>query len=288
MTPPQKNNPQEPKVFVPEHMTAEPADFQGNQGRGRFVLLPGSDGRAAQIAKRFSGLRVKTHPRCHNLFLGTLATAAGEVDVACISTGMGCASLDIIAHELHALGARRFLRIGTSGSLQPDVLRTGAVVVSTAAVRDESTSRRYLPVEIPATPSVDVLMAAFEEAKETAHPIAFGVTHTKDSLHAREFGAGPMAPENRRFMELLQAGNVLASEMECAQLFTLRALWERQQREKGGPAVQVGAVLAIVGDDAPFAPKELQSEAIEKAIDFALRVVARLEANARKGTKALV
>ncbi|MCA2961190.1 MAG: uridine phosphorylase [Silvanigrellales bacterium] len=272
--------------FVPEHMNAEPGDFSGNGGRGRFVLMPGSDGRAAQIAERFDGVQVKRHPRCHNLYLGSLSTAEGSLDVACISTGMGGASLDIIANELYALGARRFLRIGTAGSLQPEVLRTGAVVVPTASVRDESTSLRYLPVEIPATPSVEVLMASHAEAQASPFPISFGVIHTKDSLHAREFGAGPMAAENGRFMELLRAGNVLASEMECAQLFTLRALWERRQRDEGGPQVQAGAVLAIVGDDAPFAPKEHQSQAIQKAIDFALRVVARLEGSARALEKA--
>ena len=82
-------------TFKPEHVNAEASDFEGNQGRGRIVLLPGSDGRAAQIAERFASVRVKKHPRAHNLDLGTIATSAGAIDVAAVSTGMGGGSIGI-------------------------------------------------------------------------------------------------------------------------------------------------------------------------------------------------
>jgi len=268
-------------TFEPEHMNAQAEDFVGNAGRGRVVFLPGSDGRAAQIAEHFAAVSIKRHPRGHNLYVGTLPGAAGAIDVACISTGMGGASLDIIGNELFSLGARRFLRVGTAGSLQTGRIRSGAVVVPTAAVRDEGTSRRYLPLEVPVTPSVDVLVAAHAVAQARVSgggsPVFLGVIHSKDSLHAREFGAGPMALENRRFMDLLRAGNVLASEMECAQLFTLRAVWEKLCLDANQPLPQVGAVLAIIGDDQPFADKTVQSAAIRDAIDFAIALVLALE-----------
>ncbi|MDY0004135.1 MAG: uridine phosphorylase, partial [Polyangia bacterium] len=198
--------------FVPHHLTAEPADLEGNHGRGRYLLLPGSDGRAALIAERLSDLVVKRHPRAHNLYLGRLEGDGGQVDLGVISTGMGTPSLDIIVTELFRLGARRFLRVGTCGSLQPRVLRQGALVVPTAAVRDESTSRRYLPPEFPAVASRKVLraveLAVEERGEEDVH---FGICHSKDSLFAREFGAGPLASENGRYMEILARGGVLAS-----------------------------------------------------------------------------
>jgi uridine phosphorylase len=258
-------------------MNAEADDFVGNGGRGRFVFLPGSDGRAARIAERFSALRVRKHPRAHNLYLGTLPTPVGTLDVACISTGMGGGSIDIVVNELWRLGARRFLRVGTAGSLQPGRVRAGALVVPTAVVRDEGTSRRYLPVEVPATPSIDVLMAARDLAHSKSSPMVFfGITHSKDSLYAREFGAGPQAPENARYMELMRAGGVLASEMECATLFTLRAVWDGETPHDA-PAPQVGAVLAVVGDDEPFADARAQSDAIERAIEFALALAVELD-----------
>ena len=40
------------KNFEPMHIEATRADLAGNSGIGRYVLLPGSDGRASQIAER--------------------------------------------------------------------------------------------------------------------------------------------------------------------------------------------------------------------------------------------
>jgi uridine phosphorylase len=268
--------------FVPHHLCAEPADFVGNSGRGRFLLLPGSDGRAASIAERLTGVTVKRHPRAHNLYLGRLEGEEGPVDVGVVSTGMGTPSLDIVATELFRLGARRFVRVGTCGSLQPRFLRQGALVIPTAAVRDESTSRRYLPPEFPAVASRAFLRAVEEGLAERGEAeVHLGICHSKDSLFAREFGAGPLAPENRRYMEILAQGGVLASEMEAAHLFVLGSVFGQEARQAGEAGeVLCGAVLAVIGDDQPFADPALAASTVERAIDFALdtlRVLARAD-----------
>lgn len=267
--------------FVAHHLSAEPGDFHGNQGRGRFLLLPGSDGRAAAMAEQFRGLTVRRHPRAHNLYLGTIDGDAGPVDVGAISTGMGTPSLDIIATELFRLGARRFVRVGTCGSLQPRTLRQGALVVPTAAVRDESTSLRYLPAEFPAVASLAFLRAAETARAERGEPeVHLGICHSKDSLFAREFGAGPLAPENARYMAILKGGGVLASEMEASHLFVLRSLFLQELIEAApahatpsDDAVLAGAVLAVIGDDEPFADPALAKKTVDRAIDFTLAVL---------------
>ena len=58
-------------------------------------------------------MEVRPSDRGHNVYLGKL----GEIDVGVCSTGMGAPSTDIIITELIRLGARRFLRIGTAGSV---------------------------------------------------------------------------------------------------------------------------------------------------------------------------
>lgn len=89
-----------PKVsFKPVHMNATPDDLAGNNGIGRYLFLPGSDGRAKEVAQHFSNLSVKVHPRGHHLYLGTLLFAGKTIDVASIATGMGCPSTEIILHE---------------------------------------------------------------------------------------------------------------------------------------------------------------------------------------------
>ena len=50
-------------VFKPEHINACPEDFEGNDGIGRYILLPGSDGRAKKMSEKFKNVSVKEHSR---------------------------------------------------------------------------------------------------------------------------------------------------------------------------------------------------------------------------------
>ena len=135
-------------AFTPEHMTASEKDFEGNNGIGRYVLLPGSDGRAEKIAQNFSDVTVTRHSRRHNVYKGTLEHLGKSIDVAAVSSGMGTPSLDIIVNELGQLGVKRFLRVGTAGLLQPDYMNAGDFVIGTGAVRDDGATPVLCPPRI--------------------------------------------------------------------------------------------------------------------------------------------
>ncbi|MFH1530515.1 MAG: nucleoside phosphorylase [Pseudomonadota bacterium] len=271
---------QRKKKFKPHHITATEADFVGNGGVGRYVLLPGSDGRAKVIAERFQDVTVRESDRGHNVYLGTLQGHGGPVDVAAVASGMGCPSLDIIVTECIKLGASRFLRVGTSGSLQPDVIRPPSLVLATGAVRDEGTSRNYAPLEVPALASLEWIRAIETAAGNLGidGEVYAGPVHSKDSLFAREFHQGPMAEENVRYMERLAALGVLASEMEAAHLFVLGAvhgnpiapLADKEERREG---ILTGCILAVIGDHKRFASKTIQAKAVSTAIDLALEAI---------------
>jgi uridine phosphorylase len=85
---------------TPHHLTIGPEHCAGNERFGRLFLLPGSDGRARQIADHFTDLQVVPSPRQHNAYLGRLAGRDGFLDVGTVATGMGCPSVDIIVTEL--------------------------------------------------------------------------------------------------------------------------------------------------------------------------------------------
>jgi|GEM_PF-345029 len=285
--------------FKPHHMSITRDDIAGNDGIGRYILLPGSDGRAASIAEHFSGLQVREHGRRHNYYSGTLdcsgrlAGESGTVDVAVVSTGMGCPSVDIIVNELIRLGARRLLRVGTAGSLQPGRIPIGSIVVASAAVRDEGTTRHYMPVEVPAVASPAMVAAALEACRACGVTDRFsGIVHTKDSLYAREMGAGPRGAENDRFMEQLTAAGVLASEMETAMLFTLAQIFSQEAASAGWSAaasanwsaaasagwsapasVEAGAVLGIIGDHEAFGNDEQIARTTGIAVEVGLETV---------------
>lgn len=260
--------------FRPIHLTASPSDFEGNQGKGRFLLLPGSRARAEKIAQAFDNHQVRTHPRGHDLHLGTLNVAGKVLDIGSISTGMGCPSIDLIVTELIALGAKVMLRVGTSGSLQSHV-HAGDLVVATGAVRDEAASDDYLPREFPALPSFDLLLAA-QRAKshcQLGGAVHFGPVHTKDTLYGREFAFGPRQSAHEEYNRLLTQAGVMASEMECAHLFVLGQLGPKAA---GGP-VTVGAILAVIGErDKPFSKTPQAAQAEGDAIALAVATLAEL------------
>ncbi len=236
-------------AFQSLHINASEDDIAGNEGIGRYIFFPGSDGRAKKIATHFSNLIVKSHSRGHHLYLGTLNHKGLTIDVAAISSGMGCASMEIILHELFQLGGKRFLRIGTAGSLQEQV-EIGDIVNATASVRDEQTTSDYMPKEIPALASLDVVFAILQAVKvrRLEDRVHTGLVHCKSSLYAREFSAGPRVVENEQYLRMLTKCGVLASEMETAALFTQTQLYHYQLSQQGkGPQYQVlaGAILGI-------------------------------------------
>jgi uridine phosphorylase len=265
--------------FEPMHLSAQPGDFAGNDGRGRYILVPGSNHRAARIAERFTTLdTVRRHKRGHDVYLGTLTGAHGPIDVAVVSTGMGAPSAEIIITELFELGGRRFLRVGTSGTMQPGQVLPGEYVAVTAAVRDEGASRCYAPLEFPAVAAPEWVVAVGQAAEALSLRCHAGVVHSKDAFYAREFGYGPLADDHARYRALLTSFGVLASEMEASLLFTLGSVFGQTLRATG-EKVLMGAALTILGETHEYTDMAAQKdEAVNGLIELGLEAVRRLDA----------
>lgn len=261
--------------FQPHHIGATQADLAGNQGIGRYVFLPGSDSRAKEIASQFNKMKTLKHPRGHHVYIGTLEADGHKIDVASVSSGMGCPSTEIIVHELYNLGVKRFLRIGTAGTLQPGLIKIGDTINVQASVRDEDTSRRYAPIEVPAIASLEFVSSSIVAAEHLnlSQHLYTGVVHCKSSLYARELAAGPRAAENQAYLNLLAESGVMATEMETATLFIQSQLYNYQLRQQGeGPAYRVlsGALLGIIGEFEKSAEAET---AVKNSIEIALESV---------------
>lgn len=262
-------------TFEPHHIHACREDFLGNGDVGRYVFIPGSNDRAQSIAdKYFTNVVVRQSKRGHHLYLGDMEINGKTFKVASISTGMGTPSVDLILSELIILGAKRFLRVGTAGSMQPDV-RVGDVVFATASVRDESTSVNYVPYQFPAVASLDFTCAANNVRKEVDYRVRMGVVHTKDSLFAREFLCGPSGQDSISFVNKMKAYGVMATEMESSHIFVLSKIYAKLL----GYSIKSGCVLGVIGDDDPFSnDKEAQDLAIQNAVDFGVRLIKNMAA----------
>ncbi|MCP9486388.1 MAG: nucleoside phosphorylase [Gaiellaceae bacterium MAG52_C11] len=144
----------------------------------------------------------------------------GEVVVSCLSPGGGAMATQM--ENLIYLGVRRFLIVGTCGSINPE-LRPGDTVVADSALRDDGISQHYLPPGryVDGSPEIaDSLHALLPRARRGATwtmPIPYRIT--------------------KRELDAYAAENVLSVEMEVAALFAVA-----QARD-----AEAGAVLVATG-----------------------------------------
>jgi uridine phosphorylase len=267
------------------HLQIDADLLGGNDGLGRYVFVPGSVDRAERLAARFTDAEVHPNRRRLDVHLGRLVRGGVSIDVAAVPTGMGCPSVDIVVGELLKGGVRRLLRVGTAGSLQPDV-KVGDVVVASGAVRDESASDAYTEREFPAVADPLWVEAASRAAMTlgVAERVHVGIVHSKDSFFGREFAEGPDGERNRAYMERLERAGVVASEMEAAHLFVLGQVFGGAPRHVLAlrsrlAQVRCGAVCAIVGShEVGFVSLADEQAAEERLIDLAVQSVVELAA----------
>ena len=208
---------------------------------GRYVFLPGDPGRCESIAAHFDNPVHIGMNREYNIYTGTLL---GEKVSVC-STGIGGPSAAIAMEELSAIGADTFIRIGTCGGIDLDVL-PGDVVVATGAIRFEHTSLEYAPLEFPAVPDFGVAAALKAASEDLGYRTHTGVVQCKDSFYGQHSPEkSPVSYELLQKWEAWKRLGVKASEMESAALFVVasalgvrcgscfHAVWN-QEREKLG------------------------------------------------------
>lgn len=196
---------------------------------GRFVLLTGDPGRVPVIANYLENAEEITRNREFVTFTGSIDGQRASV----VSTGIGGPSTAIAVEELAKVGADTFIRLGTAGSLAPHV-RLGDLCVATAAVRDEGTSRAYMPASFPAIADYDIVGALTDAARAKGHPYRAGIIRSADSFY------GDVEPETMPYhaspLDTWRAAGVLCSEMETSTLLVVASIRR----------LRAGAILAIV------------------------------------------
>ena len=151
----------------------------------------------------------------------------------------------IAMEELAAIGADTFIRVGTCGGIDLNV-KGGDVVVATGAVRQDGTSREYVPIEFPAVANLDVAWALKTAAEKLGYNCHTGVVQAKDSFYGQHSPATmPTAPDLLYKWEAWKRAGVLASEMESATAFCVAAtrkvrcgscfsvIWNQERRDAG-------------------------------------------------------
>lgn len=187
---------------------------------GRYVILPGDPGRVEMIANFLDNPRKVAHHREFVTYTGYLN---GEM-VSITSTGIGGPSAAIAVEELIAVGADTFVRIGTAGMVQ-DYFDLNDCIIATGSVRDEGTTRQYIPLSYPALAHYDVVSALCNAAKSCGKTAHIGIVQSKDAFYGEaEPENMPNEPVLRYQWDAWKRGKVLASEMESAALFVVSSI----------------------------------------------------------------
>jgi uridine phosphorylase len=234
----------------------------------KYVLMPGDPTRVQRIAKQFDSAEKKAEYRGFITYTGETK----GISITSTSSGIGCPTTAIAMEELMNLGADTFIRVGTTGALVPH-LDSGDIVVATAAVRWEGTSKTYIATEYPAVASYQVVNALLQAADELGIKVHPGIIISSDAYYGG----------NNEVLRMFGEANVLSIEMEASLMFTLAGI----------RGVRAGAICTVDGNlfkgtgkremklgekTGELADKVQQS--IEDEIKIAVRAVQILDARA--------
>ncbi len=230
------------------HLMVKPGDV------APYVLLPGDPERVLRIVKYWDEAK---HIASHREFVTYTGKYKG-VPISATSTGIGAPSTAIVIEELLRVGAHTFIRVGTTGAVQPNI-EIGDVVISIGAVRLEGASKQYVMVEYPAVAHYEVVLALIEAAETLGIRYHVGITASTDSFYTgqgRPGFKGYMQSWMKNILPDLQAARVLNFEMEAATIFTLANIY----------GARAGAVCAAIANrvTGEFIPG--------KGVDDAIRV----------------
>jgi uridine phosphorylase len=210
-----------------------------------YILLPGDPDRTARIASRFDSIE-REHR--HREFASVTGRFRGE-RVSVVSTGIGTDNVEIVVAEILAITKRpAFIRVGSCGALQPE-MDLADLVITTGAVRLESTTSYFVHDGFPAVADYEAVSALIEAAERLGHPYHVGITATAPGFYAAQGRPIPQLPiRYPDLAEEMASQRVMNFEMEASALLVLATL----ARCRAGVVCAVYAnrtTGAFVGDD---------------------------------------
>jgi len=227
----------------------------------KYVLLPGDRARVAMMSTYLEDVKEVGNNREYVAHTGTHK----GIRVTVMSTGMGCPAAAVAVEELANIGARVFIRTGSTGALQRPI-DLGDLIIANGAVKNEGTSKMYEPNEFPAVPSFRVLRALVEAAESLKQKLRFryhvGIVSCDDAFYA----------ETPRFIQEMTDLGALGLDMESSAIFVV-------SRARG---LESGSILSASEN---FARKSVVPEKVPEALkegwlketQVALRAIETLE-----------
>jgi uridine phosphorylase len=230
------------------------------------ALLSGDPDRARLIAQEyFQEVQLLSENRGLNSYIGRLSDGQWVLSA---TTGMGAPSMSIVVNELAQVGIRRLIRVGTCGSIQPQV-SVGSVVISQAALCRQGAAADIVPVEYPSVADPFLTVALVKAAKLLEIEYYVGITASVDTFYEgqeRTESANPyLLRKLQGITEEYSRLNILNYEMECGTLFKISSVY----------GLIAGCVCGVVAQrlDHENVMLEQKDIAIERAIQVAIQAI---------------
>ncbi|WP_299493239.1 uridine phosphorylase [uncultured Shewanella sp.] len=233
-----------------------------------LAIVPGDPERVKRIADLMDDAKFLAS---HREYTSYLAYIDGLAVVIC-STGIGGPSTSIAVEELAQLGVNTFLRIGTTGAIQPHV-NVGDVIVTQASVRLDGASSHFAPMEYPAVANFECTTAMVAATRDAGLEPHIGITASSDTFYPGQERYDTVSGRVRRHfvgsMQEWQELGVLNYEMESATLFTMCA--SQGWRAACVAGVIVNRTQQEIPDEAVM--KKTESNAISIVVDAARKLL---------------
>ena len=238
---------------------------------GEYVLLPGDPARSDRVAKYLDDAKLVENYREHRTFTGYYK----GVRVSVTSTGLGCPNASITAEELANLGAKVLIRIGSTAALKEGI-RVGDLIVSTGAMKNEGTSKFFVPDSFPAIPDFELtgrlLKNARKAAAERGLHVHYGVGSTDDSFYG----------ETPEFINNVYSYGCINLEMEASALFTVAMRKGCKAAAIYGVSSNLRDAEIYYGDGNTESDNQLLAKAWDEEIQIVLETIYEYEQEKQK------
>lgn len=213
------------------HLGITKKELQG----ATLAIIPGAPERVEKIAHKMERPQKLASQREFASYLAFI----GDVPVVVCSTGIGGPSTSIAIEELAQLGIKQFLRVGTTGAIQPHI-EVGDMIVSNASIRLDGASRHFAPLEFPAVSNFHCTQALVNACEKNTANVHIGVTASSDTFYPGQerydTASGRVLGSLQGSCESWQSMGVLNYEMESATLFTQCA----------SEGLQAGCIVGVI------------------------------------------
>lgn len=229
------------------HLQTRPGDL------ARFILTSGSPERIRRLAGLLDAVTLE---RQHREFL-TITGMYKDIPVSGLATGIGAPPTVIaIVEAVQCQPQATFIRLGSCGSLQPQI-QVGDLVISSKALRHDGVTQFYAPPELEATADPEVTAALQAAARQLGVVSHTGLTRTAaDFYHAQGRPAPGFSGFDSSLLSRLQAQGVLNQEMEMAVYLTLARVCQHPIRAGGCAVVFADRYRDVFIDPAAMAVAE--------------------------------